>query len=138
MDPVMAARVRVDAFSRANYLGAVANRVDSYWVPDHINGQTPRPLWDPKYTASARLLRSPDAAMEAWTLLGSLAALQPGAPRCRCHRHRQMPPRRPRASVRDPESDDPRARDPRYRALRRGLVEAVARFRGGARHHPRT
>lgn len=74
MDPVMAARGRVDAFSRANYLSAVANRVDSYWVPDHINGQTPRPLWDKRYSTSARLLRSPDAAMEAWTLLGSLAA----------------------------------------------------------------
>ncbi|MBB3749665.1 phthiodiolone/phenolphthiodiolone dimycocerosates ketoreductase [Mycolicibacterium sp. BK634] len=74
MDPVMAARARADAFSRANYLSAVAGRVDSYWVPDHINGQTPRPLWDPKYTAAARLLQSPDAAMEAWTLLGSLAA----------------------------------------------------------------
>ncbi|WP_110809386.1 LLM class flavin-dependent oxidoreductase [Mycolicibacterium porcinum] len=74
MDPVMAARPTADAFSRANYLAAVANRVDSYWVPDHINGQTPKSLWDPKYTAAARLLRSPDAAMEAWTLLGSLAA----------------------------------------------------------------
>ena len=74
MDPVMAARPTVDTVTRANYLGAVANRVDSYWVPDHINGQTPRPLWDTKYTASARVLRSPDAAMEAWTLLGSLAA----------------------------------------------------------------
>ena len=74
MDPVMAARGRVDAFSRASYLSGVVNRVDSYWVPDHINGQTPRPLWDKKYTASARLLRSPDAAMEAWTLLGALAA----------------------------------------------------------------
>jgi phthiodiolone/phenolphthiodiolone dimycocerosates ketoreductase len=75
MDPVMAAaRPTADAFSRANYLSAVAGRVDSYWVPDHINGQTPRPLWDPKYTAAARLLQSPDAAMEAWTLLGSLAA----------------------------------------------------------------
>jgi phthiodiolone/phenolphthiodiolone dimycocerosates ketoreductase len=74
MDPVMAARPTVDAFSRASYLAAVANRVDSYWIPDHINGQTPRPLWDPQYTAAARLLRSPDAAMEAWTLLGSLAA----------------------------------------------------------------
>jgi phthiodiolone/phenolphthiodiolone dimycocerosates ketoreductase len=74
MDSVMAARPIVDAYSRASYFGAVANRVDSYWVPDHINGQTPRPLWDKKYTASARLLRSPDAPMEAWTLLGSLAA----------------------------------------------------------------
>lgn len=74
MDPVMAARGRVDAFSRASYLGAVTNRVDSYWVPDHINGQTPRPLWDKRYTASARLLRSPDAAMDAWMVLSSLAA----------------------------------------------------------------
>jgi phthiodiolone/phenolphthiodiolone dimycocerosates ketoreductase len=73
MDPVMAARPIADAFSRANYLGAVANRVDSYWVPDHINGQTPKPLWDPEYTTAARLMPSPDAAMEAWTLLGSLA-----------------------------------------------------------------
>lgn len=70
----MAARPTADAFSRANYLSAVASRVDSYWVPDHINGQTQRPLWDPKYTAAARILQSPDAAMEAWTLLGSLAA----------------------------------------------------------------
>jgi phthiodiolone/phenolphthiodiolone dimycocerosates ketoreductase len=74
MDSILAGRSSVDTYSRASYVAAVANRVDSYWVPDHINGQTPRPLWDPKYTAAARLLRSPDAAMEAWTLLGSLAA----------------------------------------------------------------
>jgi len=74
MDSVLAARGRADAFSRASYLSAVTNRVDSYWIPDHINGQTPRPLWDPKCTAAARLLKSPDAAPEAWTLLGSLAA----------------------------------------------------------------
>jgi hypothetical protein len=30
MDSVMAARPTVDAFSRASYLAAVANRVDSY------------------------------------------------------------------------------------------------------------
>jgi hypothetical protein len=34
MDPVMAARPTADAFSRANYLAAVAGRVDSYWVPE--------------------------------------------------------------------------------------------------------
>ena len=60
MDSVMASRPIADAFSRANYAAAVANRVDSYWVPDHINGQTPRPLWNPKYTVAARLLQSPD------------------------------------------------------------------------------
>ena len=74
MDSILAERPAVEAYSHASYLAAVVNRVDSYWVPDHINGQTPHPLWDPKYTAAARLLRSPDAAMEAWTLLGSLAA----------------------------------------------------------------
>jgi phthiodiolone/phenolphthiodiolone dimycocerosates ketoreductase len=74
MDSILAGRPAVDTYSRASYVAAVANRVDSYWVPDHINGQTPRPLWNPRYTAAARLLRSPDAAMEAWTLLGSLAA----------------------------------------------------------------
>jgi phthiodiolone/phenolphthiodiolone dimycocerosates ketoreductase len=73
MDSMLAGRPSADTYSRASYLSAVASRVDSYWVPDHINGQTPRPLWSPQYTASARLLRSPDAAMEAWTLLGSLA-----------------------------------------------------------------
>src|SRR5262249_15558384 len=73
MDSILAGRPSADTYSRASYLSAVASRVDSYWVPDHINGQTPRPLWRPQYTASARLLRSPDAAMEAWTLLGSLA-----------------------------------------------------------------
>src|ERR1700724_2981634 len=74
MDPVMAARPTADTLSRMSYLSAAASRVDSYWVPDLINGATPRPLWDPKYTAAARILRSPDAAMDAWTLLGSLAA----------------------------------------------------------------
>ena len=64
MDLILAGRPSVDTYSRVSYDAAVVNRVDSYWVPDHINGQTPRPLWDPKYTAAARLLRSPDAAME--------------------------------------------------------------------------
>jgi phthiodiolone/phenolphthiodiolone dimycocerosates ketoreductase len=44
MDSILAGRPSVDSYSRASYLAAVANRVDSYWVPDHINGQTPRPL----------------------------------------------------------------------------------------------
>jgi phthiodiolone/phenolphthiodiolone dimycocerosates ketoreductase len=64
MDSILAGRPSVDTYSRVSYRAAVVDRVDSYWVPDHINGQTPRPLWDPKYTAAARLLRSPDAAME--------------------------------------------------------------------------
>jgi phthiodiolone/phenolphthiodiolone dimycocerosates ketoreductase len=60
MDSILAGRPSVDTYSRVSYRAAVVDRVGSYWVPDHINGQTPRPLWDPKYTAAARLLRSPD------------------------------------------------------------------------------
>jgi phthiodiolone/phenolphthiodiolone dimycocerosates ketoreductase len=48
MDSILAGRPSVDTYSRTSYVAAVANRVDSYWVPDHINGQTPRPLWDKK------------------------------------------------------------------------------------------
>jgi phthiodiolone/phenolphthiodiolone dimycocerosates ketoreductase len=68
MDSILAGRPSVDSYSRTSYLAAVANRVDSYWVPDHINGQTPRPLWDPKYTASARfvaLARRGDGSVDA-------------------------------------------------------------------------
>jgi phthiodiolone/phenolphthiodiolone dimycocerosates ketoreductase len=44
MDPVMAARPTADTLSRMSYLSAAASRVDSYWVPDHINGATQRDL----------------------------------------------------------------------------------------------
>jgi phthiodiolone/phenolphthiodiolone dimycocerosates ketoreductase len=37
VDPIIAARPAADAFTRANYLAAVASRVDSFWVPDHLN-----------------------------------------------------------------------------------------------------
>ena len=40
-DPIIAARPAADTFTRANYLGAVANRVDSFWVPDHLNAIVP-------------------------------------------------------------------------------------------------
>jgi phthiodiolone/phenolphthiodiolone dimycocerosates ketoreductase len=70
MDPVVAARPTADTFSRMSYLSAAASRVDSYWVPDHINGVTPRPLWDPKYTASVRILRTrrPDGGQRSRTV----------------------------------------------------------------------
>src|SRR4029077_16740284 len=47
MDSILAGRPSVDTYSRLSYRAAVVDRVDSYWGPDHINGQTPRPLWDP-------------------------------------------------------------------------------------------
>ncbi len=74
MDPLLASRPAVDSFTRASYLGAVASRVDSFWVPDHLNALFPRALWQPKYAAGARIVPRPDAYLEPWTMLGHLAA----------------------------------------------------------------
>src|ERR1700738_4677622 len=73
-DPIIAARPAADSFTRANYLGAVASRVDSFWVPDHLNSLFPRSLWNPKYSGLARLLPSADAYLEPFTMLGHIAA----------------------------------------------------------------
>ncbi|BBX27553.1 LLM class flavin-dependent oxidoreductase [Mycolicibacterium alvei] len=73
-DPLIAARPTVDTFTRANYLSAVAGRVDSLWVPDHLNALFPRSLWQPKFCGGARMLPSADAYLEPWTMLGVLAA----------------------------------------------------------------
>src|SRR6476619_6831549 len=73
-DPIIAARPAADTFTRANYLGAVANRVDSFWVVDHLNQLWPRSLWKQKYCGATKLLPTFDASMEAWTMLGHIAA----------------------------------------------------------------
>lgn len=74
MDPIIAGRPTVDAFTRASYLSAVAGRVDSFWVPDHLNALFPRSLWQPKYCGAAKILPTADAYLEPWTMLGNLAA----------------------------------------------------------------
>ncbi|MGV0713776.1 LLM class flavin-dependent oxidoreductase [Mycolicibacterium sp. XJ662] len=74
MDPILAARPSADTFTRANYLNAVASRVDSFWVPDHLNALFPRSLWNQKYAGGAKILPSADACLEPWTMLGHLAA----------------------------------------------------------------
>lgn len=62
------------AHSRAYYLlGALAGRVDSYWVPDHLNALYPRSLWTPKYCGIAKLLPAGGAYLEPWTMLGFAA-----------------------------------------------------------------
>jgi phthiodiolone/phenolphthiodiolone dimycocerosates ketoreductase len=55
-------------------LGAVANRVDSFWVPDHLNQLFPRSLWQQKYCGATKLIPKVDACMEPWTMLGHIAA----------------------------------------------------------------
>lgn len=73
-DPTLVARPVADAFTRVNYLGAVANRVDSFWVPDHLNQLLPWSLWQQKYCGATKLIPKVDASMEPWTMLGHLAA----------------------------------------------------------------
>ena len=73
-DGIIAARPAADTFTRANYLGALANRVDSFWVPDHLNGMVPRSLWKQKYCGATKLIPTLDAYMEPWTMLGHIAA----------------------------------------------------------------
>jgi phthiodiolone/phenolphthiodiolone dimycocerosates ketoreductase len=72
--PVFVSRPRAEAFTRTTYLSAAMNRVDSFWVPDHLNGLFPRSLWQQKYCGAARLVPSLDAYLEPWTMLGHLAA----------------------------------------------------------------
>jgi phthiodiolone/phenolphthiodiolone dimycocerosates ketoreductase len=74
MDPIIAARPAADTFTRASYLSAVGSRVDSFWVPDHLNALFPRSLWQPKYCGGAKVLPSADAYLEPWTMLGHIAA----------------------------------------------------------------
>jgi phthiodiolone/phenolphthiodiolone dimycocerosates ketoreductase len=63
-----------ESFTRADYLNALANRVDSFWVPDHLNALFPRSLWKQKYCGGTKLVPTLDAYMEPWTMLGHLAA----------------------------------------------------------------
>ncbi|MBI3225610.1 MAG: LLM class flavin-dependent oxidoreductase [Mycolicibacterium cosmeticum] len=74
MDMILASRPAADSFTRAGYLSAAACRVDSFWVPDHLNALFPRSLWQPKYCGAAKLVPSADAFLEPWTMLGHIAA----------------------------------------------------------------
>ncbi|SRX92196.1 putative oxidoreductase [Mycobacterium tuberculosis H37Rv] [Mycobacterium shimoidei] len=74
MDGIIAARPSVDSLTRANYLGAVASRVDSFWVPDHLNSLFPRSLFQPKYCGGTKIIPALDAYLEPWTMLGHIAA----------------------------------------------------------------
>lgn len=70
----IAAQPAPDLLARTGYLAAIASRVDSYWIPDHINGLIPRAMWNRTYIGAARLIPRADAYAEAWTMLGYLAA----------------------------------------------------------------
>ena len=74
LDPILVSRPTAESFTRGNYLNALANRVDSFWVPDHLNGMFPRSLWKQKYCGATKLVPTLDAYMEPWTMLGHIAA----------------------------------------------------------------
>ncbi len=71
---ILASRPAADSLTRAGYLTAAASRVDSFWVPDHLNALLPRSLWQPKYCGAANIVPSADAFLEPWTMLGHIAA----------------------------------------------------------------
>src|SRR5258705_9411024 len=66
------------ALLRTNYLTAVASRIDSFWVPDHLNSLIPRAIATPQYLGAAKLIPKIDASLEPWTMLGHLAARDRG------------------------------------------------------------
>ena len=104
VDPIIAARPAADTFTRANYLSAVASRVDSFWVPDHLNQLFPRSLWKQKYCGATKLIPKIDAAHGAVDHARAHRRPQPDrppAPRRGGDRHavdaiRPSPRRRPR------------------------------------------
>ena len=62
------------ALVHASYLTALATRMDSFWLPDHLNSLWPRSIATPKYVGAARIVPKIDALLEPWTVLGYLAA----------------------------------------------------------------
>jgi phthiodiolone/phenolphthiodiolone dimycocerosates ketoreductase len=74
MDFNLVSRPMPESLTRATYLNALANRADSLWIPDHLNGLFPRSLWKQKYSGATKLVPTLDAYMEPWTMLGHLAA----------------------------------------------------------------
>src|ERR1700694_1340185 len=74
VDQLVNARQSPTALVRANFLTAVASRIDSLWVPDHLNSLMPRAIATPQYLGAAKLIPKIDASLEPWTILGHLAA----------------------------------------------------------------
>jgi phthiodiolone/phenolphthiodiolone dimycocerosates ketoreductase len=69
----LSTRLGPTAVQRVNYLTAVANRVDSFWLPDHLNSLLPRALGSREYFGMTRLAPKIDAYLEPWTMLGRIA-----------------------------------------------------------------
>jgi hypothetical protein len=124
---ILNARHSPTALVHANYLTAVASRIDSLWVPDHLNSLLPRAIATPQYLGAAKLTPKVDAQLEPWTMLGHLAARNPGravATWCWCDRCWAPQSSGHRPGRRNHASANPRPGDPGHRARER---EASAR-----------
>lgn len=71
---ILNARHSPTALVRASHLTAVASRIDSLFVVDHLNALIPRAIATPQYLGAAKLIPKIDAYLEPWTMLGHLAA----------------------------------------------------------------
>ena len=54
-DQLVNARLSPTALVRASYLTALVSRIDSLWVPDHLNALIPRAIATPQYLGAAKL-----------------------------------------------------------------------------------
>lgn len=62
------------ALVNASYLMALGTRIDSLWLPDHLNSLFPRSVMTSKYVGATSLVPRIDAHYDPWTVLGYLAA----------------------------------------------------------------
>ena len=73
-DQLVNTRQSPTALVRASHLTAVASRIDSLFVVDHLNSLMPRAIATPQHFGAAKLIPKIDAHLEPWTMLGHLAA----------------------------------------------------------------
>jgi phthiodiolone/phenolphthiodiolone dimycocerosates ketoreductase len=70
---ILSARHSPTAVVRASHLTAVASRIESLFVVDHLNALIPRAIATPQYLGAAKLIPKIDAYLEPWTMLGHRA-----------------------------------------------------------------
>lgn len=69
---LMSPGLAVPGLLGASKYQAVAARLDSLWLPDHVIGALPRSLYTKNHTALARVVKNSDACVEPFSALGYL------------------------------------------------------------------
>ena len=73
-DPCAHSRILPDSVLRTTRLNAVVTGADSILVPDHLIQVIPESIYTRKRAAGERIMPTPDACYDPWTVLGLLAA----------------------------------------------------------------